>query len=153
MKNTMKVLTKVVILSVSVLTLSSCSNQLNRAQSGAGIGAASGAIVGQIIGRSTGATLIGAAVGTMAGYIVGNEMDKYDNQQLGQVYERGIPGQTTTWRNPNSGHMHHVTPQAAVRTDSGICRTAEIESTIDGRREMTLATACRDDYGRWVIQS
>jgi len=135
-----------------LVAIISCSNQLNRAQSGAGLGAAGGAVIGQAIGRNTGATLIGAAVGTMVGYIVGNEMDKYDSQQLGQVYERGISGQATSWRNPDSGNMHNVTPQAAVRTESGICRTAEVDSIIDGRRETTLATACRDEYGRWELQ-
>jgi surface antigen len=145
-----------IIIKLSVLgflvAIISCSNQLNRAQSGAGLGAAGGAVIGQAIGRNTGATLIGAAVGTMVGYIVGNEMDKYDSQQLGQVYERGISGQATSWRNPDSGYMHNVTPQAAVRTESGICRTAEVDSIIDGRRETTLATACRDEYGRWELQ-
>ena len=95
------------------LVLSSCTSQLNRAQSGAGIGATGGALIGQAIGHNTGATLIGAAVGTMGGYIIGNEMDKYDSQQLGLVYERGISGQTTSWRNPDSGHMHSVTPPDA----------------------------------------
>lgn len=134
------------------MAISSCGQQLNRAQSGAGIGAASGAIIGQAIGRNTGATLIGAAVGTMVGYIAGNEMDKYDSQQLGRVYEQGVSGNTISWQNADSGHMHHVTPQPVVRTPSGICRTAEIESVIEGRTETTLATACRDDYGRWVIR-
>lgn len=148
----MNILIKLSVLCFFVAAISSCSNQLNRAQSGAGLGAAGGAVIGQAIGRNTGATLIGAAVGTMVGYIVGNEMDKYDSQQLGQVYERGISGQTTSWRNPDSGYMHRVTPQAAVRTESGVCRTAEIDSTINGRRETTLATACRDEYGRWELQ-
>lgn len=84
---------KALLLSCLVLTTSSCS-QLNKAQSGAGIGAASGAVIGQAIGLSTSATLIGAAVGTMAGDIVGNEMDKYDNSQLNRVYEQGLSGPT-----------------------------------------------------------
>ena len=74
-------------------------------------GSGRGAIAGQAIGRNTGATLIGAAVGTMVGYIVGNEMDKYGSRQLGLVYERGISGESTSWRNPDSGHMHSVTPR------------------------------------------
>ena len=147
--NTLIKLIKLSVLCIFVAAISSCSN---RAQSGAGLGAAGGAIIGQAIGRNTGATLIGAAVGTMVGYIVGNEMDKYDSQQLGQVYERGVSGQTTTWRNPDNGYSHSVTPQAAVRSESGICRTAEIDSIIDGRRETTLSTACRDEYGRWELQ-
>lgn len=148
----MNILVRFLALCVFVSALSSCSGQFNKAQSGAGMGAAGGAIVGQAIGRNHGATLIGAAVGTMVGYIVGNEMDKYDSQQLGLVYEQGISGQATSWRNPDSGHMHSVTPRAMVSTEAGICRTAEIESIIDGRRETTLATACRNDYGRWVLQ-
>lgn len=148
----MNSLIKFSVLCILLAVMSSCSNQLNRAQSGAGLGAAGGAIIGQAIGRNTGATLIGAAVGTMVGYIVGNEMDKYDNQQLGQVYERGVSGQTTSWRNPDSGYKHSVTPQVAVKTESGICRTAEIDSIIEGRRETTQATACRDEYGRWELQ-
>lgn len=144
---------RLLLLLVLAVAVGACAQPLNKAQSGAGLGAAGGAIIGQAIGRNTGATLIGAAVGTMVGYMVGNEMDKYDSQQLGLVYERGISGQTTSWRNPDSGHMHHVTPQPVVRTATGICRTAEIESIIDGRRETTLATACRDDYGRWNLRS
>jgi len=151
-KSVMANLIKLLVLFVLVSAISSCSHQLNRAQSGAGMGAVGGGIIGQAIGRNTGATLIGVAVGTMVGYIVGNEMDKYDSQQLGLVYERGISGQTTSWQNPDSGHMHRATPRAVVRTEAGICRTAEIDSTIDGRRETTLATACRDEYGRWVLQ-
>lgn len=48
--------------------------------------------------------------------------------------------------------MYQVTPHPATRGDSGVCRTAEISSIIDGLRETTFAKACRDNYGRWVLQ-
>ncbi|MGB5984083.1 MAG: glycine zipper domain-containing protein, partial [Desulfobacterales bacterium] len=67
---------------LSLVTLFSGCAGMNKAQSGALGGAAGGAAIGQMIGHNTEATLIGAAVGTMLGYIVGNEMDKYDKQQL-----------------------------------------------------------------------
>ena len=140
------------VLLLSILTLSSCGGQLTQGQAGAGIGAAGGAIVGQAIGKSTEATLIGMAVGTMLGYIVGNEMDKYDRQQLNSAYETGVSGRPTAWHNPDNGNRYTVTPQPAVQGPRGTCRKAEIEAVIDGRRETTYSTACRDDYGQWVLQ-
>ncbi len=60
-------------------------------------------------------------MGTMAGYIIGNEMDKYNNQQLSRVYEQGQSGHPVSWNNPDSGHMYRVTPQAAVIRSADIC--------------------------------
>jgi len=114
-----------------------------------------GALVGQAIGHNTEATLIGAAVGTMLGYMVGNEMDKYDREQLNHVYERGVSGQPTTWRNPDSGNSYDVRPQPAYSdpTSHRPCRQAEIIAVIDGKTERTYSTACRDDNGRWQLQN
>lgn len=146
-----KVSTVLVLLTIAV-SLASCAGEYSKGQSGAVMGAAGGALVGQAIGRSTEATLIGVAVGTMLGYIVGNEMDKYDRQQLNYAYETGVSGQQSSWRNPDSGNAYVVTPQPAVQSQSGPCRRAEIEAVIDGRRETTYSTACRDASGHWVLQ-
>lgn len=135
---------------LSVLLLSSCAN---KAQTGAAGGAAAGAIAGQAIGKNTGATLIGAAVGGMLGYAVGNEMDKYDQQQLSQAYETAPSGQTMSWSNPDNHNQYQVTPQPAYTgPDNRVCRTAEIEAVIDGRSERTRSTACRDSSGNWELQ-
>lgn len=147
------------ILVVLLLCLSfaavSCTQQGTKGQTGAIVGAAGGAAVGQIIGRNTEATLIGAAVGTMLGYIVGNEMDKYDRQQLNTVYETGRSGQASTWSNPDTGNTYQVTPQPAYTTaaSSQPCRRAEISAVIDGKPETTYTTACRDQNGQWILQN
>ncbi|WP_457573450.1 glycine zipper domain-containing protein [Desulfolithobacter sp.] len=133
--------------------LASCAEQ-NKAQIGAGGGAVAGALVGQAIGHNTQATLIGAAVGTMLGYIIGNEMDKYDREQLNHVYERGVSNQPTSWVNPDTGNEYRVVPKPAY-TDpetSRVCRQAEIEAVIDGKVEKTYTVACRDENGRWQLQ-
>ncbi len=145
-----------ILLPLLILGLSSCGDQFSKGQKGAGIGAAGGAIIGQAIGRNTEATLIGAAVGTMLGYIVGNEMDKFDRQELNQTYEFGKSGQTTTWQNPDSGNNYKVTPQPAYTTaaaPSRPCRKAEILATIDGKTEKTYTTACRNAAGQWELQN
>jgi surface antigen len=144
------------LLPLIVLTLSSCAGEYSKGAAGAGIGAAGGAVLGQAIGRSTEATLIGAAVGTVLGYIVGNEMDKYDRQQLNHAYEFAPSGQPTSWHNPDSGNTYQVIPQPAYVQPSQPerpCRKAEILATIDGRTERTYTTACRNSAGQWVLQN
>ena len=137
---------------VSILLLTSCAD-MNKAQMGGLGGAGAGAIVGQAIGHDTESTLIGAAVGTMLGYIVGNEMDKYDREQLNHVYERGVSGRTSSWVNPDKGNEYMVTPQPAYRGPGNrICRKAEVTAIIDGKQEKTYTTACRDANGQWQLQ-
>jgi surface antigen len=134
---------------VTPLLTTSCAT---RGQTGALGGAAGGALLGQAIGHNTGGTLIGAAVGGLLGYIVGNEMDKYDRDQLNQTYETAPSHQTTTWVNPDNGNHYRVTPQPAYQGPRGQnCREAEILATIDGKAEKTVATACREN-GQWVVQ-
>lgn len=136
-----------------MFALTSCAD-MNKGQKGAVGGAAGGALIGQMIGHNTEATLIGAAVGTMLGYIVGNEMDKYDRQQLNHTYERGVSNQTSSWVNPDNGNQYRVTPQPAYTASSDrVCRKAEIDAVIDGKREKTYTTACRDNNGQWQLQN
>jgi surface antigen len=136
------------------LIMTSCANvDMNKGQQGAIGGSAGGALLGQAIGRSTEATLIGAAVGGLLGYIVGNEMDKFDRQELNQAYEFAPSGQTTSWQNPDSGNVYQVTPQPAYTTANKPCRRAEILATIDGRTEKTYTTACRNAAGQWELKN
>jgi surface antigen len=143
-----------VILSFALL-LSSCAGGPNKAGMGAAGGAASGALIGQAIGHNTEATLIGAAIGTMLGYMVGNEMDKYDREQLNHVYERGVSGQSNAWHNPDNGNQFRVTPQPAYSNPvtHQPCRQAEINSVIDGTPQTAYTTACRDNNGRWQLKN
>ena len=139
------------LLLCSIFT-SSCATQ---GQTGAGVGAVGGALAGQAIGHNTGATLIGAAVGGALGYMIGNEMDKYDREQLNHAYERGTSGQATSWRNPDTGNSYEVRPQPAYSepTTHRACRQAEIIAVIDGKTERTYSTACRDASGHWQLQN
>ena len=145
----------VALLICSLFLLTSCANTgMTKGQQGAMGGAAGGALVGQMIGHNTEATLIGLAVGTMLGYIVGNEMDKYDRQQLNHVYERTVSGSTSDWINPDSNNEYRVTPQPAYTNPSTNqpCRKAEIIALIDGKEQKTYSTACRDQNGEWQLQ-
>lgn len=143
----------IVALAIASLLGACATMEPTKSQSGAAGGAAAGALLGQIIGKNTEATLLGAAIGGMLGYIVGNEMDKYDRQQLNMAYEKSPSYTSTNWVNPDSGKNYAVTPQPAYQDSaSRVCRKAEIEAVIDGKKQKTLATACRNDQGQWVIQ-
>lgn len=145
------------IVTMMMISMVSCAefNSMSKGGKGAIGGAAGGALIGQAIGRNTEATLIGAAVGTMLGYIVGNEMDKFDKQQLNNAYERGPSGQPVTWVNPDSGNSYQVVPQQATTNPSTnqVCRDAEIVATIDGQEQKTISTACRNAQGQWVLSN
>jgi surface antigen len=132
--------------------LSSCM-MANKGQTGAAGGAALGALGGQAIGNNTESTLLGAAIGGVLGYIIGNEMDKYDRQMLNRAYESTPVGETTSWVNPDHGYQYQVTPKKTYQgPNNQPCREAEIIAFIDGRRESTYTTACRDMNGRWQLQ-
>jgi surface antigen len=121
-------------------------------QAGAATGAAGGALLGQAISHNTEGTLIGMAIGAILGYMIGNEMDKYDKEQLSNVYERGVSGQTSAWINPDYG-QRMATPQPAYNGPQGQpCRNAILSAMIDGVWKKVNQTACRDPYGHWQLQ-
>ena len=142
---------KILIVLILAFLCSSCLT--TKSQKGAAGGAVGGAILGQIIGHDSEAMLIGAALGGMVGYIIGNEMDKYDREQLNRTYESTPSNKKTSWVNPDTGNEYAVTPQPAYQDSATdrVCRKAEIEAVIDGKKEITEAVACREN-GRWVIQ-
>jgi len=142
-----------VVIGFLLITSGCATDKITKGTQGAAIGAGAGALAGQAIGRNTGGTLIGAAVGGLLGYVIGNEMDKSDQVRLNQVYERSPSHQRAEWVNPDTNRSYAVTPKPAYRQSSGqVCREAEILTTIDGRPERVISTACRDYDGRWVIQ-
>ena len=141
------------ILAILILAFLCSSCLTTKGQMGAATGAAGGAMMGQIIGRDAESVLIGAALGGLVGYVIGNEMDKYDREQLNTTYESSPSYEKSSWVNPDTGKEYSVTPQPAYQdtTYDRVCRKAEIEAVIDGKKEITEAVACREN-GRWVIQ-
>ena len=137
---------------VAALLLSSaaCSN---RAQTGAGAGALGGAVIGALTtkNKALGAG-IGAGIGLALGYIIGNEWDKHDEQQLNGTLEQNRTGQTSSWRNPDSGAYYQATPSAAYQRDDKVYRDVNIKATTpDGKTENVKATAYRQPDGTWRL--
>ncbi len=97
-------------------------------------------------------TLAGAA----AGAAVGKLLDRADRLAMQQTYnsalETGRTNQTSTWRNPDSGHSGTVTPIKTYRTSGGqYCREYQQTVNIGGRTEQAYGTACRQPDGSWKV--
>ncbi|MGE4503752.1 MAG: glycine zipper domain-containing protein [Desulfovibrionaceae bacterium] len=131
------------------LVLAGCAT---KGQTGAGTGALLGATVGALTSKNkiTGAAL-GAGAGLLLGYIVGNELDKADEKQIAQTLETTPSGQTTSWRNPDTGYTYQATPRPAYMENERIYRDVEIQSMVDGHPQTVTARAYREPDGSWHL--
>lgn len=124
-----------------------------KAQTGAVVGGAAGAAVGSMVGPKgsrTANTLIGAGIGMLLGYIIGNEWDKHDQDQLNKALEHGPSGQTSRWVNPDSGNEFEVTPSQAYERRGRVARKVDVTTTTPkGEKSTETAEAVRANDGTW----
>ena len=152
---------RLTLAAVVAVSLAACqSMQDNPKQTGGTLlGAGLGALAGSQIGGGKGqlaAVAIGALGGAWLGSEVGKSLDKadrmYAERSAQSALETGRSGQTSSWRNPDSGHAGTFTPVRTYETASGLpCRDYETTVTIDGRQERASGRACRQPDGTWKI--
>lgn len=112
------------------LVLAGCAQPYGPKE-GAGtvIGAGTGALLGAQLGHGTG-RMVAVAIGTLAGALMGQEigrsLDRADELAMKQNAQYALeytPTNTTTWRNPDTGHAGSVTPVETYQNSSGnYCR-------------------------------
>lgn len=141
-----------VLLLVASLLLAGCASKSNNAQTYATGGTLAGALVGALTAKNklTGA-LIGAGAGMLLGYVVGNELDKQDQDEIYKTLETAPSGKTHAWHNPDTGNRFRATPAPAYVENDRIYRDIELQSEIDGRDETVHAKAYRDEHGNWHL--
>ncbi len=135
----------------SILVLGGCQEVRNE-HVGTGVGAALGGLLGAQVGGGSGkiaAAVAGALVGAYIGGNVGRTMDEVDRSKAHQSLETAPTGQTTSWRNPDSGNSYAVTPTRTYNSSGRPCREYSTDAWIDGRKETVTGTACRDADGNW----
>jgi surface antigen len=138
---------------VCLLIFSACGN---KAQQGSVVGGLTGALVGSHLGPEDDHhrlenALIGAGIGALLGYAVGNELDKYDQAQIGSTLEYTPSYQTKGWVNPDTQNRFQATPYPAYTSQGRVCRDVLLDAWIDGKKEQVQARACRLDSGRWEL--
>ena len=125
---------------------------------GAALGAAGGGLIGAAANGGATGILAGVLLGGLAGGAIGNSLEQTDrrlaqeNAQL--ALERKRKGQTTAWRNPDSGNSGTFTPTRTFQTRNGtFCREYQQTITVGGQEERGFGTACRQPDGSWQLQS
>lgn len=123
------------------------------------LGAAIGGLVGSQIGGGSGNKIaIGAGVlaGGLFGNHIGSKLDcqdqayHVDTTQKALEYQR--TGETSSWRNPDSGHAGEVTPtKTYIVNEDTPCRDFTQTIYVEGQAEEVTATACRQDDGTWQM--
>ena len=153
--------TGIAVATAAAMLLAGCQNMQDNPKQTMGtvLGAGTGALIGSQIGGGRG-QLVGVALGTLAGAMIGSEIgksldnaDKAMSQRTAQAsLETARTGQTTSWRNPDSGNSGTYTPTSTYRSAAGEdCREFEQTINVGGRTEKAMGRACRKPDGTWQI--
>lgn len=147
----------------SVLGLAACSGdgggfELNKQTGGAVLGGIGGAVIGSQFGKGTG-QIVGVAAGTLLGAFLGSEvgksLDRADKAAMEQANQRalesGHTGQTSTWRNPDTGNSGTITPTKTYQSNGQNCREYQQTIVVGGKTEQAHGTACRQPDGSWQV--
>jgi surface antigen len=122
---------------------------------GSAAGAALGGLLGNQVGKGGGktlATIAGVLGGAVAGGYIGRQMDPADQACVGQTLQNTPTNQTVGWHNPDNDSSYWVTPTRTFRSAQGEdCREYVTQAVIEGRRQDTRETACRQPDGNWRV--
>ncbi len=139
-----------IILMISMLA--AC--QTTQAQNSAAFGTLAGATLGALTFKNkVSGAAIGAGAGMLVGYIVGNEMEKYDKQQVAQTLETVPSGRTVAWTNPDTRTQYEAIPAPPRRYHDGrIERDVTLKARMpNGEMETVYAKAYRQPDGSWQL--
>ena len=118
-------------------------------------GGAIGGLIGSQFGGGTAARLalagVGAVAGAAIGGAIGHAMDRKDQMLLNRALENQPTGQTTSWKNPDTGNRYSVTPTKTYRSSRGPCRKFLINGIVNGRPQQIVGRACRKPNGTWQM--
>lgn len=118
------------------------------------LGAAGGGLIGAAAGGGAAGIVGGVLLGGLLGGAIGNHLDQKDKEMAAQNAQRSFEdsrsGQTSTWRNPDSGNYGSITPTRTYQESNGqYCREYTQEITIGGELHQSHGTACREPDGSW----
>jgi surface antigen len=147
----------VAILAVSVVACA--QNRGQKETGGAIVGAVAGGLLGAQFGKGSGklaAVAAGTLLGAWVGSEVGKSLDRADRLAMQQTthsaLETSQTNQTSSWRNPDSGHSGTVTPVKTYQTTQGqYCRESPPTVNVGGKTQQAYGTACRQPDGSWKV--
>ncbi len=124
------------------------------AQNSALLGSLAGATIGALTFKNkVSGAAIGGGAGLLVGYIVGNEMDKYDQTQMSNTLETMPSGSRSTWTNPDTYTHYEAIPEPTHQySDGRIERDVTLKAKMaNGKTETVYAKAYRQPDGSWQL--
>ena len=126
---------------------------------GTGLGAATGAVIGSSFGKGNGRVVggvLGGLLGAGIGQSIGSTLDRADMQYYQQAQysalERGTPGQSLPWTNPQTGNSGSFSANAPYQNQGGqYCREFTQTINVGGQSQKAYGTACREQDGTWRV--
>jgi surface antigen len=97
----------------------------------------------------TAAIIVGTVAGAAIGGRVGQSMDDTDRMKTTLFLQNVRTGVNASWKNPDTGNQHTVTPTRTFDTGSGPCREYTVDAIVDGRSQKVYGMACRQSDGSW----
>ena len=163
----LRTLTRLVSVVTIAAMLSSCSTMDSigdtvkdnpKAVLGSLIGGAAGVGIAAAAGGGAGAMLGAGLGGMLIGGLIGNRLDARDKRMAAEAaqkaFESNRAGQTSVWKNPDTGNSGTITPTRTTQLANGqYCREYKQTITVGGEQNQAYGTACRQPDGTWKIQS
>ena len=128
-----------------------------KATTGGLLGATAGGLIGYAAGGGAAGIIGGALLGGLLGGAIGNRLDQKDKelamQNAHRTFESARTGETSTWRNPDSGNHGTLTPTRTYQASNGqYCREYQQQIVVGGEAHQSYGTACRQPDGSWKTQ-
>lgn len=149
---------------ILVFAVSSCSsdgsdtvNENPKAVLGGVLGAGAGAGIAAVAGGGAGWIVAGALAGALLGGAIGHKLDERDKEMAAkaahEALEKNRTGESSEWKNPDSGNSGTVTPTRTYqRADGQYCREFRQDVKIGDEDHQAYGTACRQPDGTWKIE-
>jgi surface antigen len=122
---------------------------------GAVVGGVAGGAAGSQIGKGDGRTVAiigGTILGVIVGGSIGREMDRIDQNCVGQILEHAPDRQRIVWADHDNNSRYSVEPGRTFQQANGrYCREYTTTAQIGGRSEQVYGTACRQPDGSWQL--
>jgi surface antigen len=127
-------------------------------QTGAAGGAAFGGIVAALASANPAWIAASVILGGLTGGAIGKYLGEHDARQSAQNHYSALEnlreGQTSSWRDPNTGNHGSTTVQSSFTARDGALCKRFTESIHTPKKEVTESgTACRSSSGDWKLRA
>ncbi|MDN6887967.1 RT0821/Lpp0805 family surface protein [Variovorax sp. CAN2819] len=96
-----------------------------------------------------GATLTGSLASSVPGSVAARAMDDSDRRRAASALESLGNGESSSWRNRDTGDSFVFTPTRSFERGGARCREFRLEVVVGGRHDGIGGNACRQADGSW----